>query len=234
MACCFGAAGRVLSATGDGGGEARREPRGYEKLIDGVGLLGRPSRTASDVLTVDGSPCAAGPNHEPSPSFTFWLATLKVCICKGAPRGFSLLPLVGPGDGTSSGMVGTGGTSTGRAGGFRCGDGLRKVRSVMDPVLPLRCSPGRRPSLVVELTLALRRWVRFVCTAATLVGVMGRALSAAAAAAAESDIDVLGVLWRMKAEAAAVAALRLAVAAVSGCKKREDVSACLGQVLLGM
>ncbi len=61
---------------------------------------------------------------------------------------------------------------------------------------------------------ALRRIVRFVWTSATLVGVIGRARRAAAAAAADSE----GLLSRflLKTAAAAVAALGLTVAAVSG------------------
>jgi hypothetical protein len=99
------------------------------------------------------------------------------------------------------------------------------VRSVMDPVLPFRCSPGPPPpappprlwpSLPAELMLALRRRVRLVWTSATLVGVMGRARRAAAAAADESELDVFGSR-RVKADAAAVAAFGFAVAAVSAC-----------------
>lgn len=61
----------------------------------------------------------------------------------------------------------------------------------------------------------LLRCVRLVCTSATLVGVMGLALRAAAAAAALKDL--LAGEWRAKAEAAADAALGFAVEALRGC-----------------
>lgn len=56
--------------------------------------------------------------------------------------------------------------------------------------------------------------VRLDCTSATIVGVVGRALNAAAAAADDSDEDDA---WRKNAEAAAVAAFGFAVSFVSGC-----------------
>lgn len=62
-------------------------------------------------------------------------------------------------------------------------------------------------------TDALRFCVRFVCTSATLVGVVGRDRNAAAAAADErEEVDAR----RANAEAAAVAAFGFAVAAVNG------------------
>ena len=73
----------------------------------------------------------------------------------------------------------------------RFGLGVRKVRSVIDPLLPrLRrpaCSRVCSDALPVEATDALRRTVRFVCTSATRVGVVGRARRAAAAAAADKE-----------------------------------------------
>lgn len=64
---------------------------------------------------------------------------------------------------------------------------------------------------------ALRRRVRFVWTSATLVGVVGRALRAAAAAAALSEgVDDLRRV-SVKAERAADAAEGFAVEALSGC-----------------
>lgn len=98
----------------------------------------------------------------------------------------------------------------------------------MDPELPclLSCSPGRAELSGVlrpadEDRDALLRVVLFVWTSATLVGVMGRALRAAAAAAAlnEAVLDSR----RVKAEMAAVAALGLAVEALRGCEDREEV-----------
>lgn len=89
----------------------------------------------------------------------------------------------------------------------------------MDPLLPRRCRFGL-PFVIGdsvrddEATDALRRRVRFVCTSATRVGVMGCARRAAAAAAA--DNVELGS-WRLKTAAAAVAAFGSTVAAVKGC-----------------
>jgi hypothetical protein len=68
---------------------------------------------------------------------------------------------------------------------------------------------------------ALLRVVLLVWTSATLVGVVGRALRAAAAAAALSE-EVLDSR-RVKAEMAAVAALGLAVEALRGCEEMEEV-----------
>lgn len=76
--------------------------------------------------------------------------------------------------------------------------------------------PGPLGPLPEEETEALRRAVRFVCTSPTLVGVCGRARSAAAAAADESDLFGLCLAADMKAEAAAVAALGFTDAEVWG------------------
>jgi hypothetical protein len=78
------------------------------------------------------------------------------------------------------------------------------------------CRPGLPLSrLPVDDSDGLRRATRLDWTSATLVGVMGRALKAAAAAADESEG---GADWsrRMKAEAAAVAAFGFAVCLVRG------------------
>lgn len=88
----------------------------------------------------------------------------------------------------------------------------------MDPLLPRLCNPdwSRTCSgvVAVEATDALRREARFVWTSPTRVGVAGRARRAAAAAAADREgFDS----WCLKTAAAAMAALGLAVAAVSGC-----------------
>jgi len=78
--------------------------------------------------------------------------------------------------------------------------------------------------VLLDETEALRRRVRFVWTAPTSVGVCGRALSAVAAAAAESDgLDSR----RLKAETAAVAALGFAVAVVRGCMLGRDLCVSL-------
>ncbi|KAG7291716.1 hypothetical protein NEMBOFW57_001735 [Staphylotrichum longicolle] len=94
----------------------------------------------------------------------------------------------------------------------RCGLGVRKVRSVIEPLLPRLRKPdwSRKGCEAVEATEALRRCVRFVCTSATRIGVVGRARRAAAAAAADKE---LFDSWRLKTAAAAVAALGFAVAA---------------------
>jgi hypothetical protein len=110
----------------------------------------------------------------------------------------------------------------------RAGLGLRKVRSVMLPWLPLLFSsllgllvlmtPPRDSTVAavpLDETEPFRRRFRLVCTSATLVGVAGRALRAAAAAAEESDR--FGLLVRLKTARAAVAAFGFAVAVVRGC-----------------
>lgn len=121
-------------------------------------------------------------------------------------------------DRMSSGMVGTGGASSAVIG-VRCGDGERNVRSVMELWLGDLCMPLLVSWLPCDDTEALRLCVRFVCTSATLMGVVGRDRNAAAAAAAEEreELDAR----RANAEAAAVAAFGFAVAAVSGwnCKR---------------
>ncbi len=96
----------------------------------------------------------------------------------------------------------------------------------MEAELPrLRISPGRVTPCPCSTVLVpmpwdetepLRRRVLLVCTAATLVGVWGRALRAAAAAADESDNVGLDSR-RWKAEMAAEVALGLAVDTVRGC-----------------
>jgi hypothetical protein len=91
------------------------------------------------------------------------------------------------------GIAGTGGASVALGTGCdRAGEGSRKVRSDIDPELPLRSSwnPGGplvEPVEPMEEVEPLLRSVLFVCTSATEVGVVGRAFSAVAAAAAESE-----------------------------------------------
>jgi hypothetical protein len=86
------------------------------------------------------------------------------------------------------GTAGTGGAS-GSGGLDRPGDGLRKVRSVMDPELDCRCStPGRCCCCMAALPLEeaeLRRTMRLVMVSPTGVGVVTWVRKAAAAAALE-------------------------------------------------
>lgn len=84
--------------------------------------------------------------------------------------------------------------------------------------------PGPAGALPDEEIDALRRRVRFVCSSATFVGVCGRARSAAAAAADESDLFGFCLEADMKADAAAVAALGFTVAEVEGYERVADVS----------
>jgi hypothetical protein len=114
------------------------------------------------------------------------------------------------------GSAGTGGASA-ALGTCRAGDGSRKVRSDMEPLLPLRSREapgGLLAGVVVELPTeevepALRS-IRLVCTSATDVGVVGRLRSAVpAAAAAREALE----LWFFKnACAAALVALGFALA----------------------
>jgi hypothetical protein len=116
-------------------------------------------------------------------------------------------------------MTGTGGTSCcPGAGLLPPGDGDRKVRSVMEPLLGVlrRSLDGVLLSrLPAEDTEPLLRRARLDGTSATLMGVVGRALRAAAAAAEDRVVVVAGSL-RMKADVAAVAAFGLAVSLVRG------------------
>lgn len=97
---------------------------------------------------------------------------------------------------------------------MRPGEGDLKVRSVIELALGdlWSCFPWRDRSGLLVIEALLRR-ARFDWTSATLVGVVGRALSAAAAAADDNEFE--GSL-RMKAEAAAVAAFGFAVSLVRG------------------
>lgn len=132
----------------------------------------------------------------------------------------ALLCVVCAGSGLSwspFGMLGSGGTSWLPGAALRAGDGERNVRSVMEPELGVRrssCLPLSRVVLLADDTDALLLTARFDCTWDTFVGVVGRALRAAAAAADDNELDGSR---RMKAEAAAVAALGLAVSLVKGC-----------------
>src|SRR5262245_46936051 len=133
--------------------------------MDGLALPGLASNwcsAASEVRTFDGSH-TAGPNHEPWPSFTFSLPTLSGCICTLVALLLVGLRPAAALEFTSSGITGTGGASPRPVGGLRCGDGERKVLSVIEPVLGDLRRLFRRPSPdPVEDTEALRRSVRFV------------------------------------------------------------------------
>jgi hypothetical protein len=86
--------------------------------------------------------------------------------------------------GRTLGTEGTGG-ALGSGGLFLPGDGLRNVRSVMDPELDCRCGPPGR-DCIAPLPLEeaeLRRTMRFVTVSPTGVGVVTWVRSAAAAAA---------------------------------------------------
>ena len=104
------------------------------------------------------------------------------------------------------------------------GEGDRNVLSVIDPELDCLLRWPGLPHVSGVLRPAdddcdaLLRSVRFVCSSATLVGVLGRALRAAAAAAALRE--ALPDERRLKADAAAVAAFGLAVEALKGCCSR--------------
>lgn len=194
---------------------------------------------ASEVLTFAGSPVFAAPNQVPPALLAFCDAVLTGAVTMPRLLGFCLawaacmLTLCG--------IAGTGGAISSEWYEFLgnppllrdlclCapGDGDRNVRSVMDPELLclLSCAPGRTEVSGVLLPAegdrdALFRVFLFVWTSATLVGVVGRALRAAAAAAALSEA-VLD--WRrVNAEMAAVAALGFAVEALRGCEEKEGV-----------
>lgn len=92
-----------------------------------------------------------------------------------------------PEPGIRAGMAGTGG-AFGLAGSPRPGDGVRKVRSVMDPELDLRCSPPRccNPAGALEFDdCEPRRIMRFVMVSPTGGSGVWFERSAAAAAALE-------------------------------------------------
>jgi hypothetical protein len=113
-------------------------------------------------------------------------------------------------------MLGTGGTSCLPRGVRPPGDGDRNVRSLMEPTLGLLCSlplPRSRPA--GEDSDEARRCTLFEGTSATFVGGLDCARKAAAAAA--EDNEGWAVEWpRMKADAAAVAAVGSAVSFVRG------------------
>lgn len=118
------------------------------------------------------------------------------------------------------GMAGTGGASA-ALGTPREGEGSRNVRSVIEEELPLLSSCGLGCPFVDPATELptddvepLLRIVRFVCTSATLVGVVG--LDRRAAAAAADDKDAFEAWFFKKACAAAVAAEALAVVPFRG------------------
>lgn len=92
---------------------------------------------------------------------------------------------------------------------------MRKVRSIIEPTLGDLVSSRRPLTLPVrELREGLLLLALFDCTSATFVGVIGRALRAAAAAA--EDKDELESRRLMNTAAAAVAASGSAVSLVKG------------------
>lgn len=116
------------------------------------------------------------------------------------------------------GNAGTGGTSRSLGAGLRPGEGVRKVRSIIEPTLGVLVSS--RPPLTLpvrEVREGLLLCALFDCTSATFVGVIGRALRAAAAAA--EDKDEVESRRLMNTAAAAVAALGFAVSLVRGYRK---------------
>lgn len=201
---------------------------------------------ASLVLTLPRSPILAAPNQLPPGSFACFSAILCDAVFTGVltnGRLFGLAPPLARAAAmfTLSGSAGTGGGgSSPMAPRYAArgvppllsdrwcvvaapGDGdLRKVRSVMDPEEGCLLSAAGRPVLGLGFggrpldTDALLRTVRFVWTSATLVGVVGRARRAAAAAAALRDPELESRRVPEKAERAADAAEGLAVEAFSG------------------
>lgn len=199
--------------------------------MEGLTLPGRGSgaeaTTASDLRTLAGSPPAAAPNQAPWwPRFILSLAVRKGCVCS---RGWAAAGSKSP----TLGRLGTGGTWPSRRAGERCGDGERKVRSIMEPTLGLlwRSHTGSLSRLACDDADGLLRWARLVCTSATLVGVCGRARRAAAAAADESEALESR---RIKADAAAVAALGLAVSLVRGCRPSAPEAAAVTPDIPGL
>ena len=121
------------------------------------------------------------------------------------------------------GIDGTGGASA-ALGTARAGEGSLKVRSDIDPLLPRRsreCPGGPLADPATELPIDEvepdLRSILLVWTSPTDIGLVGRARNAAAAAAADSD--ALETWFFKKAEAAAVAALALAVEEFKGCRE---------------
>lgn len=124
------------------------------------------------------------------------------------------------------GIDGTGGAS-GALGTPRAGEGSRKVLSDIEPPLPRRSSvvPGGplvdpATELPIDEVDPALRSILLVWTSPTDMGLVGRARSAAAAAAAERD--ALEAWFLRKADAAAVAALALAVEEFSGCRRHRQ------------
>lgn len=217
------------------------EPVGKEKLTDPL-LAGRSTPVSSCTLDRpdDLWPflllfCAipVGPRLDPRPLARFGggEATRIPGFSRLAARRCDLVGMGGWPDCIDLGMAGTGGASgeLGTGPEAREGDGSRNVRSVMEPELPRRtnCDPGgpypvpdpELPTEDVEPALLI---VLLVCTSATEMGVVGRDLNAAAAAAAERD--AFEAWLRKKACEAAVVADALAMDTLGDCEYR--VSSC--------
>lgn len=118
------------------------------------------------------------------------------------------------------GIEGTGGASAALGTG-RAGEGSRKVRSDIDPLLPRRwrfCPPPLDPAteLPIEEVEPVLWSILLVWTSPTDTGVVGRDRNAAAAAAEESD--ALEAWFFRKADTAAVAALAFGGGECEGCR----------------
>lgn len=139
--------------------------------------------------------------------------------------------------GISAGIVGIGGTSGDTAATFllgetaRPGDGLRKVRSVIDPAEPLRCSwllglPALGPLPVEDVDPFLA--MRLVWMSPTSTGVEGCERRAVAAAAAERvAFDCWFFIKACEAAAAADAVGVGIVVEECGCSSSSNVSSIL-------
>lgn len=193
---------------------------GYEKFTDPL-LGGRSVLVSSvtlDMLLLWGNSfCCAGPRLEPRPEALSGggdATRMGGASMLEARRFDCFMDLMW------LGITGTGGASTALGTGeARDGDASRKVRSVMEPELDLRCKVGvcalnPEAALPTDDMDPCRRIVLLVSTTETSIGVVGRDRSAAAAAADESD-DVEARLLR-KAWVAAVVAEGFAVDAFSG------------------
>lgn len=131
--------------------------------------------------------CPRPPGLGPAPLSRLTPRPLGVPLVFGeAPRrrGSRLEARRCPEPGILAGMAGTGG-AFGLAGSALPGDGLRKVRSVIDPELDCRCRPPGRCWPLLFDDCELRRSMRLVIVSPTGGGVMTCVRNAAAAAALE-------------------------------------------------
>jgi hypothetical protein len=212
-----------LELTGDIG----LEFVGKEKLTDPL-LAGRSrpisSCTLAKLVTLDPDLLGdvivvAGPRLDPRPVALFGGGDVmraggsRLAVRRCAADGVRLIFF---------GMAGTGGASAALGTG-RAGEGSRKVRSDIDPLLPRRwrVCPGGPPfdpatELPIDEVEPVLWSILLVWTSPTDTGVVGRDRNAAAAAAEESD--AFEAWFFRKAETAAVAALALGVDGFEGCR----------------